>query len=71
MKIKEKIYQLGMAAMDEMLLHRNVSKNTELSIEDSAILRNMIVHVGPHAIFTFDEAEIEEFYRLWRDQSRK
>lgn len=68
MKIKDKIYRLGMVALDELLLHRNVSKKTELAIEDVAILSDMIVHVGPHAIFTFNEAEIEEFYREWRKE---
>lgn len=65
MKIEDKIYRLGLMAMDELLLHRNVSKKTEITIEDASILSGMIVHVGPHAIFTFDEEEIAEFYRVW------
>lgn len=69
MKIEDKIYRLGMAALDELLLHRNVSKKTELTLEDASILSDMIVHVGgPHAVFTFDEAEIEAFYWVWRKE---
>ena len=67
MKIDEKIYRLGLAVMDEMLLHKNVSKETTVSIEDSTALRDMIVYVGPHGIFTFDEEEIANFYNVWAE----
>lgn len=63
MKIEDKIYKLGLMALDELLLHRNSTKETIISITDAAILSDMIVYVGPHGIFTFDEAEIAEFYR--------
>jgi aminoglycoside N3'-acetyltransferase len=63
MKIEDKIYKLGLRTMDELLLHRNVSKQTEITLEDASVLSDFIVHVGPHAIFTFSEEEIEEFYR--------
>lgn len=65
MEIEEKIYKLGMSVLDEVLLHRNISKSVTVSIEDSDALSDMIVHVVPHAIFTFDEAEIADFYRVW------
>ena len=65
MKIEEKIYRLGLAVMDEMLLHRNVSKETTVSIDDSPALSDMIIYVGPHGIFTFDEEEIADFYTVW------
>jgi hydrogenase maturation factor len=65
MKIEDKIYKLGLMALDELLLHRNVSKETKITIEDASILSDIIVHVGPHAIFTFDETEIKEFYQAW------
>ena len=65
MKIEDKIYLLGMAVLDELLLHRNISKKTEITLEDASILNNMIVHVDPHLIFTFSEFEIGEFYRAW------
>ena len=64
--MKDKIYQLGLMVMDEVLLHRNSSKITEVSIEDASILSGMIVHVNPHTIFTFSEDEITYFYQnLW------
>lgn len=69
--ISEKIFRLGLAVLDEVLLHRNVTKKIEVSIEDSLVLSNMIVHVHPHAIFTFDEDEIKEFYELWRKIKKK
>jgi len=65
MKMDEKIYKFGMAVLDELLLHRNDNKKVNVSIEDAAILSDMIIHVGPHAILTFDENEIAEFYRRW------
>jgi hypothetical protein len=66
MKLDEKIYLLGLMVLDELLLHRNSSKITEVTIEDAVILAEMIVHVNPHAIFTFSEFEIIEFYReMW------
>ena len=66
MEINDKIYRLGLMVMDELLLHRNSSKITEVSIEDASILADMIVHVSPHVIFTFSEAEITDFYQnLW------
>ena len=68
MKIEEKIYKFGLAVLDELLLHRNVSKNVNVSIEDSTILSHMIIHVGPHGILTFDENEIVNFYREWASQ---
>lgn len=66
MKIEDKIYKLGLMVMDELLLHRNTSKEITISIEDASILSVMIVHVGPHGIFTFNESEIDEFY--WRGE---
>ena len=63
MKIEDKIYKLGLAALDELLLHRNVSKEAIITIEDASVLSDMIVYVNPHAIFTFDEREIRDFYR--------
>lgn len=71
MKIEDKIYKLGLMALDELLLHRNSSKETTISIEDASILSDMIVHVGPHAIFTFDESEIKEFYQVWESADHK
>ena len=65
MKIEEKIYKFGIAVLDELLLHRNEDKNVNVSIEDAAILSDMIIHVGPHTILTFDENEIADFYRIW------
>lgn len=62
-KIEDKIYMLGLMALDELLLHRNSSKHTEITIEDAEILSDMIVHVNPHAIFTFTEEEIVNFDR--------
>jgi hypothetical protein len=67
MKIEDKIYKLGLVVLDELLLHRNSSKIVEVTIEDAAVLSNMIVHVNPHAIFTFDEPEIKDFYRVWAE----
>jgi hypothetical protein len=64
MKIEDKIYKLGPAALDELLLHRNISKETIIRIEDASILRDMIVYVDAHAIFTFDETEIRDFYNI-------
>jgi len=65
MKIEDKIYKFGLAVLDELLLHRNISKNVNVSLEDAAILSDMIVHVGPHGIFTFDENDIVAFYLEW------
>ena len=65
MKIEDKIYKLGLMALDELLLHRNISKETIITIEDATILSDMIVHVGPHGVFTFNEKEIGDFYREW------
>ena len=65
MDIKEKIYKLGLATLDELLLHSNTSKSVEVSITDAAILSDKIVYVTPHAIFTFNESEIAAFYRVW------
>lgn len=71
MKIEDKIYKLGLMALDELLLHRNSSKETEITIEDASILSFMIVHVGPHGIFTFNESEIKEFYQVWGNTYHK
>lgn len=68
--IEEKIYQLGLAVLDELLIHRNSSKTVNVSMEDATILSDMIVHVGPHAIFTFDEKEIAPFYLEWGKSKR-
>ena len=65
-KIEEKIYRFGLAVLDELLLHRNTSKEVVLSIEDADILSDLIVHVGPHGILTFVEEDIASFYREWR-----
>jgi hypothetical protein len=65
MKIEDKIYKLGLMAMDELLLHRNVSKETKMTIENASILADMIVNVGPQVIFTFNEEEIAKFYQVW------
>ena len=71
MKIEDKIYKLGLIALDELLLHRNTSKHIKITIEDAAILSDMIVHVGPHTVFTFDETEIKEFYQVWGNAYQK
>ena len=63
MNIEDKIYRLGLMALDELLLHRNTSKYIDISLEDASILSEFIVHVGPHGIFTFSEEEIELFYK--------
>lgn len=65
--IKEKIYLLGLSALDELLLHRNISKRIEITLEDASILVDMIVYVGPHGILTFDESEIADFYQVWAE----
>jgi hypothetical protein len=65
MNVNDKIYKLGLYTLDELLLHRNSSKETIISIDDASILRDLIVHVGPHGLFTFDEDEITEFYQKW------
>jgi hypothetical protein len=65
MDIEEKIYKLGMDVLNELLLHRNISKVITISIEDSKALSDMIVYIVPHTIFTFDETEIADFYRVW------
>ena len=65
MDIKEKIYKLGLATLDELLLHCNTTKSVEVSITDAAILSDKIVYVNPHVIFTFNESEIAAFYRVW------
>ena len=62
-KIEDKIYVMGLKAFDELLLNRNTSKHIEISIEDTGILGNLIVHIGPHVSFPFSEEEITEFYR--------
>ena len=64
-KIEDKIFKLGLRALDELLLHRNASKETKISLEDASALSNFIVHVGPHGIITLNEEEIKEFYRVW------
>ena len=63
MKIEDKIYKLGLATLDELLLHRNISKEVILTIEDASVLSDMIVHIDAHAIFTFSEREIRDFYQ--------
>ena len=66
MNIEDKIYRLGLMALDELLLHRNTSKYIDISLDDASILSDFIVLVGPHAIFAFDESEIKEFYNtMW------
>ena len=67
MKIEDKIYKLGLATLDELLLHRNISKEVILTIEDAAVLSDMIVHIDAHAIFTFSEREIRDFYQAFFD----
>lgn len=67
MKLEDKIYKLGLITLDALLLHRNISKEVIITIEDAAILSDMIVHVNSHAIFTFNETEITNFYCLWAD----
>lgn len=71
MKIEDKIYKLGLATLDELLLHRNISKEVIITIEDASILHDMIVHVNSHVIFTFDETEIASFYRIWAEYARR
>lgn len=66
MKIEDKIFKLGLAVLDELLLHRNVTKKVEVSLEDAAALSDWILHVGPHGIITFNEEEIKDFYEIWR-----
>ena len=71
MKIEDKIYKLGLNVLDELLLHRNSTKTTEVSIEDASTLSHMIVHVNPHNIFTFSEEEIIKFYQnIWRKEGK-
>ena len=67
MKLEDKIYLLGLTVLDELLLHRNISKKTEVFIEDASILSDMIIHVNPHFSFRFSELEITRFYRdgIW------
>ena len=65
MNIKDKIYRLGLIALEELLLHRNVSKEIAITLEDGSALSDFIVHVGPHGIFTFSEEEIELFYEQY------
>jgi len=65
MNIEERIYKLGLAALDELLLHRNISKKVDITLEDAAILSDLIVHAGPRAIFAFSEDKIAAFYRVW------
>ena len=65
MNIKEKIYKLGLEALDELLLHRNISKKVELTITEAGILSDMIVSVNVHSSFVFNEDEIAEFYQEW------
>ena len=65
-RMEDKIYLLGLRVLDELLLHRNMSRKTEVSIEDASILSDMIVHVGPYTIFTFSDADITKFYQnMW------
>ena len=67
MKINDKIYLVGLKVMDELLLHRNSSKTTFVSIEDASILSEYIIYFGPHTICTFSELEITKFYQdLWK-----
>jgi hypothetical protein len=44
MKIEDKIYKLGLMALDELLLHRNISKETVITIEDASILKHFVEH---------------------------
>jgi len=62
-KLEDKIYMLGLKVLDELLLHRNISKHVEISIEDAGVLSDMIVHVDQNFIFPFSEKDIVEFYR--------
>ena len=70
MNIKDKIYRLGLMEFDDLLLHRNTSKEILITLEDASILSDFIVHVGPYGIFTFSEDEMELFYeRYVRDSA--
>lgn len=70
MNVNDKIYKLGLYTLDELLLHRNSSKKTIISIDDASILSDLIVHVGPHGMFTFSEDDITAFYRVWAVQNK-
>ena len=70
MKIEDKIYKLGLATLDELLLHRNISKEVILTIDDASVLSDMIVHIDAHAIFTFSEREIRDFYQALMEYDR-
>ena len=70
MNIKDKIYRLGLMALDELLLHRNTSKEIVITLEEASILSDFIVHIGQYGIFTFREEEMELFYeRYVRDSA--
>jgi hypothetical protein len=70
MNIEDKIYALGLAAFDELLLHRNITKKVELSLVDSKGLNDWYVNVGTSALFAFSEAEIAAFYRVWTKEHK-
>ena len=70
MNIKDKIYKIGLVALDELLLRRNVSKRVELTITEAAILSEMIISIDPHTVFTFSEDEIADFYREWAEAQK-
>ena len=66
MKLEDKIYLLGLLLLDELLLHRNVSKKTEVFIEDASILSDILIHINSPIAITLNESEITEFYRdIW------
>lgn len=71
MTLDEKIYKLGFKLLDELLLHRNTSKSVDITLEDGRALAEFIIHVGPHTIITFSEAEIVAFYKCWAQRSQE
>ena len=56
---------MDLEALDERLLHRNISKKVELTITEAGILSDIIVSVNGYHSFVFSEAEIAEFYQEW------
>jgi len=71
MDIEEKIRKLGLAVLDEVLLHRNISHSIELRLEDTMFLDGLVIRISPNlALLPLSESEIAEFYRVWaKEQS--
>jgi len=72
MILEDKIYKLGLETMNELLLHRNTTKKTEITLTEAGILSEMIVSVGGYPLFiSFKENDIADFYRIWEKEQRK